>query len=70
MLHTEAARLGVPAHMALITVLSPSTLPECIDGAIVARIGEARCAPRCPAVEPYENATGRWRPMQRFELAR
>jgi len=56
--------------MALINVLSPSTLPECIDGAIVARIGEARCAPRCPAVEPYENATGRWRPMQRFELAR
>jgi len=151
LLHTEAAQLGVPAH---ITVLFPFMAPECIDSAIVARIGEALSAhrtfefslaavgrfpattflapdpaapfvaltdalarefpqyppfggefaqviphltvahgdegvaamverdltarlaargpvrSRCEAVELYENATGRWRPMRRFELAR
>ena len=151
LLHTEAAQLGVPAH---ITVLFPFMAPECVDGAVVARIGAtlgahrafefslatvgrfpattflapepaapfvaltdalarefpqhppfegefaqviphltvahgdesiaamverdlaARLAARgpvrsrCEAIELYENATGRWRPMRRFELAR
>ena len=41
--YTEDAQLGVPAH---ITVLFPFMAPECIDDAIVARLGEALSAHR------------------------
>jgi hypothetical protein len=68
LLHTEAP--GSACRRTWLPSLSPFTLPECIDGAIDARIREARYAPDIRPSSFTKMPPARWRPMQRFALAR